>query len=211
MTRGIAIPTFSGHLFHLKKLLSIISESTVLPKQVSVSISSFDEEIAFDEYPFELIITKTIDRKNPCENRNIAAGKLTTDIISLIDGDDIPHIKRLEYIIESFNKGAQAVVHNYHQNSNSSIDWYKTDLQPLSYFHEYVDKVFDGCAFAMNSTNHQDYHCAHISVKKEIFEKIKYNEPIGWEVGEDAEYTRQLVNNGINISYIYNRLSQYVK
>ena len=211
MTIGIAIPTFSGHLYHLKKLLTRISESSVLPTQVSVSISSFDGEISLDEYPFELIITKTTERKNPCENRNIAASKLTTDIISFIDGDDIPHIKRNEYIIESFNLGAQAVVHNYNQDSNSESEWFKSYLDPIHYLHEYVDTVFDYSAYSQNSTNHQDYHCAHISVKKEIFDNLRYDEHIGWIVGEDAEYTRRLVNNNIKISYIPNKISQYVK
>lgn len=211
MTIGIAIPTFSGHLFHLKKLLTRISESSVLPNQVSVSISSLEDDIVLDEYPFELIVTKTSERKNPCENRNIAASKLTTDIISFIDGDDIPHVKRIEYLLEAFNMGAHAIVHNYNQDSNSDSEWYNSNLEPVNYLHEYVDTIFDHCAFAQNSTNHQDYHCAHITVKKEIFDRFQYDELIGWVVGEDAEYTRRLVNNDIKISYVFNKLSQYVK
>ena len=58
MTLGIAIPTYSWHLYNLENLLTQISKSTVLPKQVSVSISSFDGEISVNDYPFELIITK---------------------------------------------------------------------------------------------------------------------------------------------------------
>jgi hypothetical protein len=49
MTLGIGIPTYIGHLWNLKNLLKQISKSTVLPTQVSVSISSFDEEIDFEE------------------------------------------------------------------------------------------------------------------------------------------------------------------
>ena len=210
MTLGIAIPTFSGHMYHLKTLLDSISLSTVLPKQVSISISSFDGDFNFDGYPFEVIVTKTNEKKNVCENRNIAANKLNTDIISFIDGDDISHVKRNEYIIESFKMGSTALVHNYHIDSNVKSEWYKTNIEPINYFHGYVDTVFDDCTFAKNLKNHQDYHCAHISVKKEIFDNIKYNESIGWQVGEDGEYTRRLVGNGILISYVSNKLSQYV-
>lgn len=210
MTLGIAIPTFKGHSHHLKQLLDSISLSTVLPSQVSISISSMDIELTVEDYPFEIIITKTNKKRNVCENRNIAASKLNTDIISFIDGDDIPHIKRNEYIIQSFEMGANVLVHNYYINSDTTSDWYKGNLERLEYFNDYVDTVFVNNTFAMNSQNHQDYHCAHISLKKEIFEKFKYDESIGWESGEDGEYTRRLVGNGILISYVSNKLSQYV-
>ena len=211
MTIGIAIPTYDKHVFYLKTLLSIISESSVLPNQVSVSISSYDGDTVFDEYPFELIVTTTKDMKNPSENRNIAANKLTTDIISFIDGDDIPHVKRIEYILDSFKMGAQAVVHNYHQNSNYELGWFKSELEPINYLHEYVDTLFEHTHYAQNSTNHQDYHCAHISIKKDIFESIKYDESSNIIYYEDSIYTRQLINNNTKISYISNKLSQYVK
>lgn len=210
MTLGIAIPTFSGHIHHLKNILDTLTLSTVLPKQVSISVSSFDGDFDFDTYPFEIIFTKTNEKRNVCENRNMSAGKLNTDIISFIDGDDIPHIKRNEYVIESFKNGANALVHNYHIDSNVKSEWYKTDLGPINYFHNYINTVFDDCTFAKNLENHQDYTCGHISVKKEVFENIKYDESIGWQVGEDGEYTRRLVKNGILISYVSNKLSQYV-
>ena len=211
MTIGIAIPTYDKHYYHLKNLLSVISQSSVIPNQVSVSISSYDGETIFDEYPFELIVSTTKERKNPSENRNIAASKLTTDIISFIDGDDIPHVNRNEYILNSFKMGANAVVHNYNQNSNYESEWFKSDLDPINYLHEYVDTIFENSSFAENSTNHQDYHCAHISVKNEIFEKIKYDESPEIVYSEDSVYTKQLVSNGFKISYLSNKLSQYVK
>lgn len=47
MTIGIAIPTYNNHLIFLNDLLTQISKSTILPKQVSVSISSFDGDLNF--------------------------------------------------------------------------------------------------------------------------------------------------------------------
>ena len=85
---GYAIPTYKGHLIYLESLLDAIAESTVLPSEVSISISSTDEEIFFKEYPFKLIVTKMLEPKNQSQNRNIAASKLTTDIITFFDGDD---------------------------------------------------------------------------------------------------------------------------
>lgn len=211
MTLGIAIPAHVNHLFGLKKLLMTISQSTVLPKQVSVSVSSFDGNLDLGNYPFELIITTTNERKNACENRNTAAKKLKTDIISFIDADDLVHVKMVEYLVEAFKKGAKAVVHDYYQNADRESDWYISEIGPLDYHHEYVDTALENWSFAINSKQHRDYACGHISVKKNIFDKIFYDESIGWEVGEDAEYTVRLVKNKIKISYISNRITQYVK
>ena len=112
MTIGIAIPSYGEHVKYLENLLDRISMSTVLPKQVSVSVSSFDGELTFKDYPFELIITNTSEFKNTSQNRNIAASKLTTDIISFIDSDDLPHIKRNEFLLDSIKQGSKIIVHN---------------------------------------------------------------------------------------------------
>lgn len=213
MTLGIAIPTYISHVKYLEKLLYTISKSSLLPNQVSVSISSFEGDLYFDDYPFELIISKTSERKNPSQNRNISAGKLNTDIISFIDGDDIPHYKRNEYILNSFQMGSECVVHNYYQNSNHGSNWFESDINEIEYYHNYIDSVIDGCPFAVNSNinNHKDYHCAHISIKKEIFDRFRFDESEEIVYREDSEYTKKLVKNNIKISYMSNRLSQYNK
>lgn len=209
MTLGIAIPCHSSHINFINDILDKISQSTILPNQVSISVSSYDGNIELKNYKFELIITKTIERKNACENRNIAASKLSTDIISFIDCDDIPHIKRNEYVIESFRNGAVAVVHNYLQSNNLNTSFFNSSIGETLFYKDYIDTINDNCTFAFNSSNHKDYHCAHISVKKEIFETFKYDESIGYIPGEDGEYTKRIVKNGFKISYLENKLSLY--
>ena len=83
MTLGIAIPTYIGHLKYLKEILDLLQNSTVKPNQVSISCSSLgdDYHINYENYDFEIIFTPTIEVKNPSQNRNIAASKLSTDII----------------------------------------------------------------------------------------------------------------------------------
>ena len=211
MTLGIAIPCHSEHIQFIDDILDKISQSTFLPSQVSISISSYDGEIKTKNYEFELIITKTIERKNACENRNIASNKLSTDIISFIDCDDIPHIKRNEYIVESFKNGSIVLVHNYLQSNNRHTSFSNSSIGEILYYKDYIDGIIDNCPFALNINNHKDYHCAHISVTKEIFEKLKYDESIGHIPGEDGEYTKRIVKSGHKISYIENKLSQYNK
>ncbi len=50
MTLGIAIPTYIGHLNYLTQLLDSLEQSTILPNQVSISISSFDGELNLKDY-----------------------------------------------------------------------------------------------------------------------------------------------------------------
>lgn len=209
MTLGIAIPTYSNHVKFLKRLLDVISKSSILPTQVSVSISSFDKDLNFEGYPFELIITKTIEYKNPSENRNIAANKLNTDIISFIDGDDLPHYKRNEYIINSFKQGCDSVVHDYYQDSNHNSDWCESNIESIEYRHNYIDII--GHPFAKSSQGHRSYHCAHISIKKQLFDTLKFDESPNIVFQEDSKYTNFLIENGLRISYLTNKLSQYNK
>jgi len=209
MTLGIAIPTYSGHIEFLKNLLLQISNSTVLPNQVSVSISSFDGEILFDEYPFELIITKTKEFRNPSQNRNIAASKLNTDIISFIDGDDLPHNMRNEYLLTSFDMGAKIVVHNY-ELGGSYIGKYDLEINNLELFIDYIDTFISDRNFPESSRGHLPYANGHISLLKTIFDEIKYDESNDlFKCCEDSEYSSRLVKSGYKISHITNKLSFY--
>jgi hypothetical protein len=209
MTIGIAIPSYRGHSQYLINLLNKISESTILPKQVSISISSLEEKINFDKYPFELIVSQTYDFKNTSENRNIAASNLTTDIISFIDSDDLPHSKRNEYIIKSFKMGSKIVAHNYEFGQVSNKN-YTNDIGNLEILESYIDTYISDRHYPECSKGHLPYHNGHISILSEIFKDFKYNEdPTLHRCCEDSEYTSRLVKNGYKICYIKNKLSNY--
>jgi hypothetical protein len=197
MTLGIAIPCYVGHIEDLKRLLYSISQSTVLPNQVSVSISTSSGELHFEKYPFELLISQSPNLKNPCENRNTAGKKLSTDIISFIDADDISHIKRNEYLLESFKLGAKAVHHNFLWHPNYNQNFHISDIGEFEYY-AINPFEFPGAS-------------SHISLLKKIFDVHQYDESIGWECGEDTEYNLRILSNGIEFSYIKNKLSQYVQ
>ena len=83
-TFGLAIPACDSYIPYLEKLLKNISEQTIIPDEVSISISEVDEYIPKEDYGLNLIITSHRDEKGGAENRNIASDKLSTDIISLM-------------------------------------------------------------------------------------------------------------------------------
>lgn len=211
MTIGIAIPTYKNHLNSLETLLDKISKSTILPNQVSLSISSTEEYKVEKNYPFELILTVTNDYKNPSQNRNIAASKLTTDIISFIDGDDFPHPQRNEFILKSFDLGSECVVHNYYKKSHLYEDFFKIKYENIVRLPKHIDTVYNDTIYPRNKNNHIDYHCAHISVLKELFNEFKYDEDNQIKYKEDSYYVRTLVENNHPICFLNNKLTLYLK
>lgn len=210
MTLGIAIPTYSGHLYNLENLLNQISKSTVLPSQVSVSISSFEGDLVFNEYPFKIIVTKTSEFRNVSQNCNIAASKLTTDIISFFGGDDLPHIKRNEYIIEAFKSGGCSVVHNYIYG-DKNIKEFTENIGELELFIDAIDTYRSDEYFPVSSKDLSFcFANGPISVSKDIFDKYKYDENPYFFKREDSVYNSNLVKNGHYISYIKNNLMVYI-
>jgi len=210
MTLGIAIPTYQGHLYNLKDLLYQISKSTILPSQVSISISSLTSDFELPEYPFELIVTKTTEHRNTSQNCNISASKLSTDIISFFGGDDLPHIKRNEYILKAFEKGCEVVLHNF-TNSNKSAKEFVDDIDDLDLYRDYIDTYVSEYHFPISSIDRNaKFANGPISISKKIFEKFKYGEGEKFNKREDSMYNSALIKNGYKISYIKNNLMLYI-
>jgi cellulose synthase/poly-beta-1,6-N-acetylglucosamine synthase-like glycosyltransferase len=150
---------------------------------------------------------------NPASNRNYAANQLDTDIISFIDGDDISHPQRIEYIYNSFLEyNCDAILHDYKSSNFEDFEFLSNRYESIFYFHNYVNTPGqDIMSCSHNDTKHLPYHNAHVSVLKRIFDIHKYNTDESIKYKEDSEYNNRLVKNGIRISYISNPLSLYIK
>lgn len=215
MTFGIAIPTYKNHLGFLVRLLDSIENSTEKPDVVSVSISSVNLFELEKEYSFKLILTITPEYKNPSQNRNIAASKLNTDIISFIDGDDISQKKRVEFIKTVFKNEptVMAVVHNFEYINPGNLESINDSNFELDYDVDFLNTINQETLFPLHNNVGGDYNYqnAHVSVRKEIFEKFKYDEDENKKYYEDSLYNRILVKNNILITRIKNKLSYYIK
>jgi len=212
MTIGIAIPTYIGHIQYLERLLDSIAESTVLPKQVSISIS---ETSLFPtrQYPFDIILSQSEDRRNPAENTNIALSKLSTDIFSIIGGDDMVHPQRNEFILWAFkNKDTRAVVHNILQADEIDEEFLKYRYDKPNIFPRFLDTINSISLHPISSRDpYVGFHNAMISFRKDIFSLLQYNERDDLIYVEDSFFTRDLVRKGIFLTYIENRLAIYLK
>jgi hypothetical protein len=208
---GLAIPIVGYHSKYIPELLSLILKSEVLPDEVSICISSSNITFENLNYPFKLIITQTKYFQNAAQNRNTAARKLNTDIISFFDADDIPHIKRISYLMNAFDLGANVVVHNFFQSSIRDIDFSDSKIEQINYFPNSINSNNSKYPFPVSNTLWQKYACGHISIKRKMFIKFRYNESKLYLRREDAEFASRLVKNNIFISYINNELSLYFK
>ena len=206
MQIGVAIPCYIGHIEQLQVLLESISNQTRLPDKVIVSCSSTTELPDLPKYNFELNIIFEPSVKNPSQNRNIAARHLDTDIITFFDADDIMHPQRIEFIEQAFWEGADIVLHNFETNS-SKFSLY--DSCNISY--NTLRQCESGCIRPIIWNAHDLIHHAQVSVKREIFEQVQFDEgPTG--IGrEDCIFCWSAFSiPNIKNAYISNKLSLYL-
>ena len=147
-------------------------------------------------------------RTNAATARNICSKIAGSEYIMFFDVDDIPHPMKI-HITENIIKRTNVdfIVHNYHQINHSSnfFDDAPTDFE--TYPITEIDK---------NSTNIicGDYpiHHSHITVKREIFKKITFNESDQYCIrgGEDGKFCQDLVTNGYSGLYCPIKLINYI-
>jgi len=208
MRIGVAIPCYIGHIEHLRTLLDSIAKQTRLPDKVVVSCSSTAEMPSdFSKYDFDLQIICNPARKNTAENRNIATNQLLdADIISFFDADDIMHPQRLEFIEQAFLGGADIVLHNYDTEQSQFILYETCNISYNS-----LCQCYSGCIRHINWNQNDHIHHAQVSVKREIFEQVQFDEgPTG--IGkEDCVFCwSAFACPNIKNAYISNKLSLYL-
>jgi len=144
--------------------------------------------------------------KNPSQNRNIAARHLDTDIISFFDADDIMHPQRIEFIERAFLGNADIVLHNFEMEP-SQFNLY--DSCNISY--NGLSQCQSGCIRHINLNADYHIHHAEVSVKREIFERVQFDEgPTG--IGrEDCIFCwSAFALPNLTNAYISNKLSLYL-
>ncbi len=212
LTIGIAIPCYNKHLHKLKDLFDSIERQTMKPTKVIVSSSSTkDEELPiFENYSFQFMIITTAEKKNAAQNRNIAASHLQTDIISFIDADDTMHYQRLEIIYKCFTStNCKFLLH--------SFEW---GIRPNTEITYYMDPEFQKDVlynYAGLRVNHVIYndpdiiHNSQCSIKKEIFDVIKFNESDSVVAREDTEFDLRVIDKFKEYCYFTPaKLSYYI-
>lgn len=213
MTIGIAIPTYKDHLPYLERLLDSIAKSTVMPDRVVIAASETDTvPIAGKSYPFPVELYFSLERMNTAQNTNMALSMLRTDIVSVIGGDDMVHPQRNEFVLRAFeNEKVMAVVHNFHQDTEINEVFLSSHHQTMGLYVDYINTILPHTIYPTSAVKHLDFANGFISFRRELFAKYQYDESLDAEYIEDSLFNRRLVMNGINISYIPQKLALYLK
>jgi glycosyltransferase involved in cell wall biosynthesis len=212
MNVGVAIPCYDQHVKFIPILLDNISKQTIKPTHVVISCSSYYKDYCmnFIYEAMDITIKFTSKQLNQAANRNIAASMLNTDIISFFDCDDMMHPRRIEAILQAFTLTTKDVF--YHGYS------YETSDHRLDTFPEIDQFIIDkykmlndpkGVGVMVDNPNYSQHH-AHVSVRKNVLDTVKFREEHEFYRMEDSIFGNDLLAHNISIGHISNNLSRYL-
>lgn len=209
LTIGVAIPCYKPHYHFLNRMIASIVGQTHKPDQVVVSCSSWDYDGAqnFTTGGVSVTIVYAQRRILQAENRNVAASLLDTDIISFIDADDLMLPRRLEYVVRMFEETkCDGVVHDYQYVKHGSNTPFEKEGEYMPSRDPIVkDPVHVGC----NAAGEHTIHHAHVSITRDVFSRFQYPTEEQFYRIEDSVYVATLVQSGMVIRHLRNKLSQY--
>jgi hypothetical protein len=135
MTIDLFIPTVPAHITHLDKIFSLYETSTVLPTNIYVSVTQYEEckdEVSILENKWKNItFLKTNDKLLAGPNRQRSKEFCNSDIIVYHDSDDYPHIQRLE-IIKYFFENYDILHLNHSYDNKTAYNEKHIDIQNIS-------------------------------------------------------------------------------
>jgi len=211
---GVAIPCYQGHIERLFDLLKSIQNQTILPNKVVVSTSSTSSFFYTEEYSFPLEVIPIEEKKNAAQNRNIAASRLNDmDYITFIDADDVMHNQRIEILLKTINEyNSDIILHNFFLNdNNNSEEEFKKKIENICVRPNSLIQHWSGCITHISHSDHIDkIHHSQVTLKTDIFNKIKFPEEVEYNRKEDCVFCHRVFSlPNITNAYILNKLSYY--
>ena len=216
MNLSIIVPCHIRHLKYIKNIIiGNISKQTFKPDELIFVINpvhnSYQKHVVehiFDDVRRKYDFVKYFNVADECmpgKARNIGFGHSSGDIIIYSDADDLYHPMRNEIIAKTFeDHDCDIVLHSYHLKEKDNI------------FKEinYESIVIDRCATDPTSQTgvkpeNKSFLIAqgHASFKRNILEKIKYEET--FVPGEDGEILRRAHKENKKIICINSKLSSW--
>lgn len=203
MNISLIVTLYPPHFKYIVDLIKNIEQFTLLPSEVILSVSEYND--TFPTINSSILNIKLLPiniKQNAAQNRNRAIQVALGDYICIVDGDDLVHLKKLEIcsnIIKN-NPEVTLLLHNYDNfkyqtwNFNKSIDdsnikLHECFINPLS-------------SNLMTKPTEINIHHAHIFFKKDIFNDIKYREDIFYERKEDGFFCQDVLRRFGNVYMI---------
>ena len=226
MKLAICIPAYYAHLKYLPEVLESISNQTVKPYVISISVSSvphnesLDIPNNFNSIP--ILVSTTQKLCYAAENRNIAGRKALenpqVEGLVFFDIDDYMHPLYIEKVQEAFTEDTDVFLHNYFNWPGRRVPANEACRQALitsptlyqSYFCEEFKQEGYGQITPYDENNERiDTHNGHISLKRFVFEREQFNDSTEFRRTEDCHFNYLLLKKGYNILVSKDQLSLY--
>jgi glycosyltransferase involved in cell wall biosynthesis len=226
MNFAICIPAYHAHLKYLPEVLESISNQTIKPYLISISVSSIpiNTELTIPKTlsNISILVSHTHEQKFSAANRNVAARQALQDPhvegLVFFDIDDYMHPLYLEKVQQAFEDGADVFLHNYYnwpgrrkpaKEACQEIQIAQPTLYQ-SYFKDEFKPVGYGQITPFDENNVCiDTHNGHVSLKRFVFEREQFDEDIHFRRTEDCHYNYRLLKAGYTILASSDKLSLY--
>jgi glycosyltransferase involved in cell wall biosynthesis len=216
MKISLVIPCYINHINNLINLLESLEFQTRPPDEVIISCSSTNDFIVLREYVFPVKMYIHKEKKNAAENRNIAASKIKedTDIICFFDADDKMHPQRIELLEYIFNKGVGIILHNFASSEININDFMKSrkNIEDYGVVYDNLIQSPSGCAYHKIVYDNMpiSIHHSQVSIRRELFYKVKFQEDISCQGSEDSLFCGDLlIIPNLKNAYIKEAMSVY--
>tara|TARA_B110000037_G_scaffold31989_1_gene38456 strand:- start:4663 stop:8673 length:4011 start_codon:yes stop_codon:yes gene_type:complete len=224
---SIIIPTYPPHFHKIDNLICNIIGQTSYVEEVIICASQCSEEngmilqntlISKYEPLFNIIVSTTVERNNPAENRNRGINVSKNKYIMNLDCDDFSHCRKIEimYYLIKTNPNVDLICHNYildnipcseTLNFNIDINNLKTynDVEKYKLATQNMLKNKPTCTNMV--IENKWIHHAHIVFNKNT--GIRFNETKEYFKREDGKLCQDFLFSGKNLLYLDEKLTLY--
>ena len=226
MNIAICIPAYYAHLKYLPDILESISNQTVKPYLISISVSSVPSgeiiNIPSTLNNIPIVLSQTDKQQFAAANRNIAALQSLqnphVEGLVFFDIDDYMHPLYLEKVQQAFEEGADVFLHNYYNWPGRHVlpkEAYKEiHISNPTLYQSYFKEEYKLAGYGQITPydeNHKciDIHNGHVSLKRFVFEREQFDEGSEFRRTEDCHYNYRLLQGGYTILASTDQLSLY--
>lgn len=213
MKTSFCITSYDKDFYLLFDLLETLKQQTAAPDEIIIYISGIPEldlpnQISINKYVIPIYTIFSHKRTIQSIARNICAKIASHDIIIFFDVDDEPHPQKIEITHQLFDRyNPDFLLHNYipsHIRKQPSFT--PIDNQNII--------IHTNLTINTKNTNVNCFdmpiHHAHIAVKKEVFDKVSFNETIELYRREDGKFCQDLIANKYKGIYCEKQLVRYI-
>jgi glycosyltransferase involved in cell wall biosynthesis len=206
---SVVIPCIPKHLKHLDELIISICEQSILPHEVIISLSDYnnDDSKQLEEHycnAFPKLMIKIVNKVEPAyagENRNRGCASCTTKYVTFMDADDIMSSHKLETLVDLFNEhDMDAIIHTYGDHPTNELfdDTIMKNVKKKSH-SIWLNHALLGL---INIIHH-----GHITIKKSVFDIVQQD--TSSKRVEDSDYVRRIIDADMKLYLIDKNLSIY--